>query len=258
MSNLQNHSDSFIKLLEKELYRRQKKNESYSVRAYARDLGVPQSSLARILAQERPISRKFIDKVADKLNLNRVTIFSYLNKKNSKNKLKYAEIELDKFAIVADWYHDAILELIATVNFKGEIKWIAKRLELPVKTIRDAVRRLQQVGLLSIDENKNWLDVQGSNEIFPEVREISPLKMYQKQVLENSIKILNSRKVTERNHTSLTFSASKKNFTEATELITKFRRDLEHLMQSTDDARDEVYQLHVGFFPLTKSKQELQ
>lgn len=56
------------------------------------------------------------------------------------------QLSMDQFAIIADWYHFAILNLINTPGFKSDISWIAKRLGLFLYAVDGPVPDLFHAG----------------------------------------------------------------------------------------------------------------
>ena len=74
------HPDkSYRTTLLDELTRRKNKNPSYSLRAYARDLGISSTSLSDVLSAKRNLSRKNALKVAEKLGYTSVQTESLLS-----------------------------------------------------------------------------------------------------------------------------------------------------------------------------------
>ena len=58
-----------LSLLRQELERRQAKNPSYSLRAFARSLGIDPGALSAILNQRRPLSEAWCDRLVQRLGL---------------------------------------------------------------------------------------------------------------------------------------------------------------------------------------------
>ena len=117
---ISSESQDFRQLLQAELVRRCNKNASYSLRAYAKSLGMSHATLSSILSGKRPLTKKAIIKISASLNLNKETIDLYLSRLNSNgdgtakflnSKIQHQQMALDTFAAISDWYHDAILEL---------------------------------------------------------------------------------------------------------------------------------------------------
>jgi uncharacterized protein (TIGR02147 family) len=165
---------------------------------------------------------------------------------------EFQQITLDTFAIISDWYHYAILELIRVRNFKGDAQWIAKALGITKSEVNIAIERLERVGLLEITKNGRWVDCSANghatniNGTFTSAAS----KKLQKQVLEKSIQALMEIPIEKRNHTSATFAMSPKDLPMAIEKIKKFRRKLGMQLESNPKPT-QVYQLGISLYPIT-------
>lgn len=243
----------FVEVLEKEYSRRLVVNSNYSLRAFARDLGIDQSSLSKVLARKRQLTDEVIVRVASNLKLSSSQIKKIINASNiTSNHPTYENLDYDRFVAISDWYHDAILELIETHHFKPETKWIAARLGIKEVQAKAAVRRLIKLKFLEVGANGEWIDKSKVNSIHPQDVSLIALRTYQKQILANSIKSIDSVDLSERSHTSNTFSASKENIEDAKKLIAKCRKDVAALLRSSDQPKTEVFHIHIGLFPVTK------
>lgn len=244
----------FVKVLETELARRTATNSRYSLRAFARDLNIDQSSLSKVLARKRQLTNPSILRIANHLGLPARQAKKFLSVEQKAIKhAPLSDLNHEQFAIVANWYHDAILELIDTADFKPNLRWIAKRLALSEAQVRAAVQRLENVGYLQITKSGRWIDQSKDNSIHPDQVSSQTLKMYQKQILNNSLKAIDTVELSQRSHTSNTFSGSAENIEEARKLIEKCRRDVATLLGGSANTKNtEVYQIQISLFPITK------
>ena len=167
------HCDHYSNILSEILSERKKINPNYSLRAFARDLGLSSSRVSEIINRKQGLSKDAAKKISKKLNFNKVEdeFFSDLvEAKNarSKSSREDAERRLEKkqigkeqqllreqaFRIISDWYHFAILELTMTDGFRSSTIWIAKRLGISVTEATEAVHRLKSLGLMVIEEGR--------------------------------------------------------------------------------------------------------
>ena len=51
-------------------------------------------------------------------------------------------MSIDKFSVISEWYHYAILELTYVSGFKADYKWIARKLSITVEEAKVAIERL--------------------------------------------------------------------------------------------------------------------
>lgn len=245
----------FRLFLQSELTRRCSSNPSYSLRAYARSLGIAPSALSSILSGSRPITEKTKLRLGFALGLSVEEIKRFHGGRRSVSKgpkLRFQQLALDTYAVISDWYHYAILELIHLETFKPDPRWISKRLGITVTEVKIAVERLQRVGLLKVDRDV-WIDTTPdghATNIQGDLTSVASRKL-QRQVLEKSIRALDELPTSVRNHTSMTMAINPEDIPEAKERIATFRRDLCAFLERNKKP-SEVYQLAVSFYPLTQ------
>lgn len=252
----------FKNYLKSVLLERCRKNPNYSLRAFAKSIEVNHAHLSLILRGHRPLTAKFIKKVGSALGVTPQELSHYLKDPKShlsKNKITSLEetalqnLEMDQFNSISDWWHDAILELVRVRAFKNDPKWIAQKLSISIAQVNDAVERLQRLGLIVRDKEgeitQDFVDTTSniSNSVTS-----SALRSYQKTVTEMSLKSLENQPRTIRDHTSMTLAVSGRDIEKAKALIAEFRVRFMEIMQAQPSQLDEVYQLGVSFFPLTK------
>ncbi len=191
--NSQNCENKFNsrQFLVNELERRCRENPRYSLRAFAKALGVSPSALSLILAGRRGLSRELASEVSKKLGLDPLKEKSFIQNSLRRGKpisidlANFNQLALDKFATIADWYHFAILSLIETKDFKPKIPWIASRLGISEGEARAAVDRLVRLEVLCI-ESPRWKQI-GSPIFLANEESTSATKVHQRQDLEKAI-----------------------------------------------------------------------
>lgn len=246
---------SFRSHLQEELVRRCKSNQSYSLRSYARALGVSSSALSAILNGKRPLTKKSTLRLGSALGLKLSEIENFTESKAEQKAVEsdVQQLTLDTFAIVSDWYHFAILELIRVKGFKPDAAWIARSLGLSRSEVNIAVERLQRVNLLTVDSSGKWRDnsVNGKlTNINGQLTDISA-KQFQRQILEKAAQALQELPTEVRSHTGMMFAVSPKDLPDARKRIQKFRRELAEMFERSS-APEHVYQLAVALYPLTQ------
>jgi uncharacterized protein (TIGR02147 family) len=225
-------------------------NEQYSLRAFARSLSIPPSSLSEILNERRPISKKLGLKLGKALNMSEEHIDAF-NTPKEKLEVDYQQLALDSFYVISEWYHYGILQLLKTNNFNNDSKWIAERLGVTISNIDLAIDRLIRIGILEVSQNGKLKDVtDGHTSHLRSNFTSAQLKDFQIQALEKAIYSLKSVPIDLRDNTSMTFAMNKEAIPYAKEEIKKFRRKLTKKLEDFGEP-DEVYQLAISLSPLT-------
>ncbi len=250
---------TFRNFLRNELKERSQKNASYSLRAFAKQLGVSAAGLSKVMSGKMPLSLSFIEKIGDKLKLSeeqvqshQITLLSEKKGLNTREK-EFEFIEQERFEIIKEWYHYGILNLMRVEGFKPNASWVAKRLGITIGEVQGAVERLQNVGLLKVEDSK-WVDVSSifishtNNKKFSEAA-----KENQKQLFTKALSAIDEVDFKERNHTGTGVAFSLKDLDQVKEFINKFRKEFASRFDRQHGA-DDVYQLSVAFFPLTKKR----
>lgn len=234
-------------------------NEQYSLRAFARSLSIPVSSLSEIMNEKRPMTRKLCERIGGALNMSpeQIDAFSAKPHGNSQKSAQevleenYRQLALDSFYIISEWYHYGILQLIKTKGFKNNPTWIAKRLGIQEEQVKIAIERLMRLGVLEEGKNGKLIDnTKGNTSHLKSDFTNHQLKNFQINALEKGITALKEIPIELRDNTSMTMAISKKALPFAKEEIKKFRRQLTKKLEAFDEP-DEVYQLAISLTPLT-------
>ena len=246
----------FRLFLQQELSRRCKKNPYFSLRAFARTLDVEVSSLSKILNGKRSLSKNMLHRISSQLGLPPDRVSYYEGKlqlrKQSKKKIEFTQLTLDTFTVISDWYHYAILELVTVESFKSNRAWIAKTLGITVSEVNFAVERLQRLGMLSIN-GEDWRQCSGHLTTIGSNFAESALQKLQSQILHQAQESLHLTKIEKRDQSAMTMSIDSNKITEAKQRIKQFRREMCEFLQSSTQ-KDEVYQLSISLFPVSKAK----
>lgn len=251
-----NFSDWF----QREYFKRRKKNESYSIRAFAKYLGLDAATVSQLFSGKRRPSIKFVNKLFLSLEVTpkeRELILKSFSKKNEspveKENQKYQMIALDSFKIISDWYHYAILELISISDFKFDYLWIANQLNISVPEARKAVERLLRQELV---EEKNGTLVKTNDFItnYEEGLTNSALKQLQRHILEKALEAIDLVPSEEKDITSMTMAIDESKLPEAKKLIKKFRRQMCDYLEEGHQTR--VFNLAIQLYPISKKNKK--
>jgi uncharacterized protein (TIGR02147 family) len=250
--------------LQAELVRRCQANPKYSLRAFARLLGLESSALSKILNGKRAVSPATLKRIARQLALTPAELQSYqatlaeTRGRQKKSPLHthaapdYRQVTLDHFQIISDWYHFAILELIAVKDFQPKLAWIARSLGISLAEAQAAVERLQRLEYLEITPQGKWIDRAGEVTNIRTDFTATAMRRFQHQILAKAITALEETPIAARDHTGMTMAIDSSLLPEAREKITRFRRELCAFLQS-GRKKNSVYQLGIALYPLTTS-----
>lgn len=259
IKQLETLADQPVEWLRAEYISRRQRNSSYSLRSFAKNLGVPASRLSELLSGKRKLTPALGLKIADRLLLTpnlrdrlingiRATHKNRLKIQQSAAQQEYKALSNDVFSTIADWYHFAILSLMETQTYKQDSRWIAQRLGISTVEVTGALDRLKRIGLLS-DSNGTLKPTHKQITTTHDVPSTA-LKKGHKQQIEMALAALLETPLEKRDITSMTMPINPKKLPLAKDLIRDFRRQMSQLLE--DDACTEVYSLNVQLIPLSK------
>ncbi len=240
------------------------KNPRYSLRSFARDLGVAPARLSDVLRGRYGISREAALEIANQLGFSAPESELFCNlveSEHARAKSKrigakalvesrmqpYPQLTMDSFQIVADWYHYAILELTSVKDFKSDPSWIGGRLGISEHIVISAIERLKRLELLE-DVNGN-LQATDAFTASPDGIPSDAIKKFHRQILEKALSAIYLQTVDERDFSSMIMAIDKKQLPQAKQEIKKFRRHFDSMFIKSKK-KNEVYCLGIQFFRL--------
>lgn len=243
------------KIMNDEITRAKSVNPSYSLRAFARKVGLQPSALSEILSGKRHITRKMAAKVLERLCVGPEKTKNLLAKLSNKKTSPptdthgdFVQINMDHYHIISEWYYFGILSLAETKGFKGNPDWIANRLGITTTEAKNALKRLERLELLKRN-SKNQLVWSGQH--FTTSNDIvnMALRKSHYQNLELAKKSLDTVDLSERDFSSMTMAIDTKKIPETKKMIQAFRRNLSEFLESGE--KSEVYRICLQLFPLS-------
>lgn len=245
---------------------RRSRNPNYSLRAFARDLGMPASKLSQNLRGLCGISLAKAEKIAQRLSMrleDRALFLAMVESQHARSRVarqqaalaleklrrdSLDQLALEKFAAIRDWYHMAILEMTELKNFKYDITWMSSQLGLPVELVKEAVQRLQELDLLVIDEmqmRQTHKDLEVSNGASHRA-----VKEHQSQLMAKAMSALEAVAPEKREFITQTFAVDRAQLPELRAMIREFQKKVSRM--SVSESRDAVYNLTMLLFPLVE------
>ena len=258
-------------ILKAALAARQRRNPHYSLRAFAAHLGVPPGRLSELLSRKRSVTRALAKFLVGRLDLAPSEACAFvegampagrsaksamsLARQATRAETPYATLADDSFSAIAEWEHFALLSLLETADAKSDAAWMARRLGIGIGQVRDALERLERLGLV-VRESDNAAFRPTHANLSTGDADVSPaLRRSHKQSLEHAIRAIDDVPLAQRDVSSVTMAVDIARLPEACALIRAFRRDLAALLETGD--RTEVYNLNIQLVPLSNIARRL-
>lgn len=257
-------SASSVDWLRAEYINRKRKNPSYSLRAFARQLCLPSGALSEILSLKRPMTQKLALRLVDRLNLSaeaRSRFLYLVSKERASDSLvrkmgvqapvddNYQKLSEDRFNLIAEWYHFALMALLETEGCVQEPLWLARRLGISVVEVRNALERCMRLGLIE-DRAGSWVPT-GNLTTTHDVPSAA-LRRFHKQNLKRTSEMIESRTVSQRDISSITMAIDPEKLGLAKQVIQRFRRQMATLLEN--GSKKEVYTLSILLMPVTQQE----
>ena len=251
---------------------RLKRRPHYSLRAFARDLGVSPSTLTDFLKGRLGFSRERAVMIARKINLSepqQAHLWDLLESKFARQgevrksaldriraRTQSDSFSLDAFRAIADWYHLAILELVEIGRIKGPqtataAKEAAGALGLGLRTAKQALERLKTVGLLS--SCKDGWQVTESDTFVGKQTPSMAIRLFHAQIMKKAQEALEEQSIDRRDFSSTIFSVRAADLPELKRELVEARLKILRKYASRDK-RDSVYCLSTQLFDLVSDQ----
>lgn len=239
---------------------RKKKNPSYSLRSLASFLGINSATLSSIIKGSRALSQEKALEIAQKLNFDNTTkrLFTWGTiKKEDKPEtleeyiLDREIISEDKKNIIIEWQHLAILQLFKCSDFKSDTSWIAQRLGINEDLVLDSLKILTQEGLIQENDQNQWIRTSLPITTASKTKSENIRNAHRERLKLAMEKI--SLPIELRNYSFSNIAIDIESVEEFKNLTRKYLKEIEHL--AAKSKKNEVYQLSLQFFPLTKMDQ---
>ncbi len=252
--------DALRKVIAEDFERIRAKNPAFSLRALARKLDLSPSAVSEILNNKRRVSRKLAERLIHTLALGPQESQAVLDLFPQKNivdtsELEAASVELtaEQFRFVSEWIHPAILLLSETVDFKSDVTWIARRLQVESAQVEDAIARLIQLELLTRSAEGTFKSTGKHFRTSDQVIDTG-VRKFNQRALEMAQDALNFVPITHRDSSTMTMAIDPDRWAEAQRMIREFRRSLCAYLEG--GTKKEVYQLNINLFPISATSHE--
>ena len=129
----------FHELLQSELIRRQAGNPRYSLRAFARHLGIDHSALSQILRKRRRLTGRVMRRLGAALGVPAAVI--------------------DRAALQAN--AEALAGVVRDPAFRADCRWIASKLGIPLDEVQVALHEVVRTGRVVMRSHQRWEAMNG-------------------------------------------------------------------------------------------------
>jgi len=246
----------------------------FSHRAFAKRAGLNSTNFFMLVMQgKRNLTEASIKNVMQGLKLNkqeqeffRSLVFfnqakSYEDKDFYYQKLlqskKYRQVKpiaKENYEYYSNWYHPVVRELVISKNFDGTPEWIAGRISPPITPAQasKSIEILERLGFIERTASGKWKQSSTIVSTGPELTSIV-VHNYHKNILDLSREVMDKLSMRDRDVSALTLGVKKEKVDEIRKKIREFRKEILKMV-STDTEPEEVLQLNIQFYPVTKSE----
>jgi uncharacterized protein (TIGR02147 family) len=265
------NTENYRNILKNTLRKKTQDNPMYSLRAFARDIGMGASSLSEVLNGKKNLSIKMANQISIRLDFSKkmsekfITLVQFETTKNSnlknifKTKLSQLDfknerklLDLQLFDLMSSWYFVVILELTNLRGFFFSAKNVADTIGIKIIEAHNAIEILEKFNLIKKVSEGKYVKT-STNILVSSERKSQSLRNFMKEVfikLSNEVETGNSE---ERFLGTETFVFDKKLLSEANEILEDcFNKIIKLSEKSTQ--RNSVYQLGIQLVPFTKNR----
>jgi uncharacterized protein (TIGR02147 family) len=249
---------SFVDFLKLELKKKQENNSSYSMRGFAKYLGMDSGSLSAILNRKIPLTIKRFDRLVTKFKLAERQIQQYREEilQSSSSPVAFKMLKEDGAIALSKAHYSIILHLFDLSSFKSDVEWIANRVGITIDECSEALHRLESLKLIELQENGNYIKIVDNisflNGRTPESGKA--LKELMREYFDLAFRGIDEALDSERLHSGTIFSIKK---SELPGIIEHLRNTRVKILSSQNKIKkkDEVYLLSISMVPMLNSKE---
>jgi uncharacterized protein (TIGR02147 family) len=240
------------------------KNPAFSLRAFSKAVGLSPSHLSRVLNGKKNLSVTAAEQISKSLGHTRIERARFdslvrlsltsdssrrleiLEKLNPRQPKATTVIKAEKFNIISDWIHFAILTMCQSRAFKSEPAWIAKRLGAKTSDVELALTRLLATGLLERTKS-GALKPSGEIDLSTTDDVVSlAIQNNHQQQMERAKSALLTQQVLMREFDNIAVMMNLQQVAKAKKMIREFVSAFNDEMDSPDGT--DLFQLNLQFF----------
>lgn len=260
-------------ILTQELKRKQKANPAYSIRALARDLKLSSSYLSAVLKGKKPVPMDRLAEIAKRLEMDEIRVVqlkrAIVLSSVSPEELQLLTRDLEgrrnpvenlgktqpmskaDLKLWSKWYYLPILDLTTCDDFLSDMKWISRRLKIPLGDVSEAIHFLLEKGYL-VEEKGQWKKMD-LHLRYPCIAPNETIRSFHKEYLLKAIQVMKEQTSPEefsrRVISGMIIASDPKKIAEARQVLETALLEISRIL--CEGECTELYQLGVQLYPLT-------
>ncbi|MBU0506505.1 MAG: TIGR02147 family protein [bacterium] len=250
-----------------------KGNGGFSYRQFSKKAGFSTSNfLMLVIKGQRNLTEQSLAKVMIGLGLNkqeqdffRNLVFFNQAKTHEEQNLYYQQllqskkfnelkpIEKKQYEYYSTWYHPVVRELVCSPDFDGTAQWLSHKIYPHVSEglCAKSIELLEELGFIKQKSDGKWQQTSSIVSTGPELTSLV-VHNYHKSILELSKAVMDKLSTEHRDVSTLTLGIKRDRIEELKTKLRDFRKEI-LTMVSADTEPEEVVQLNMQFYPVTKS-----
>ncbi len=243
--------------LQRELAERCANNPQYSLRGFARLLGVDHSTLSQLLRGKRRLTAGTVQAFCQRLGISsdeaeRFVLFEERIGHESPDMPSDARVRQEVFDTVVEWQHFAILELTRLKCFRPDSRWISRVLDISVDEVNQALALLLHLNLLRMETRATWQDSAKDAVLLGErlpanAAEDLARRLSSPDALRDQSSLMVS---------SSTIAIDRQRLPIVMKYLERVRKDIADLLGGESADCDDVYRVEILMYPVTTIHQE--
>lgn len=251
---------------------KKEQNPSFSLRAWARQLGFSNPAiLSRVLRGDRLLTPRLASQLAEKLKLDgdRRRYFEllalYTRAHAPAEKTLYGDVletikpgnstvqlSLDCFRAISEWYHLVILEMLNLKGFRADSHWISKRLGGAVSPehVDLAIQRLIRLNLIRRTASGKLVRIPDAKLYVGQELPNDGIRNFHLQMIKKAQEALEKHPVQERDLSSTVVTLRKGQLAKCKSLIKRFHSEI--VSQAARRDGEETYVFNTQLFKVTE------
>lgn len=258
-------SQQIIAFLKDDFTKRKEKNKRFSLRAYAKHIGIEHSTLSKIFSGKRPVTFELANKVFNNLKvqapIKNSLILTLVDDKNYSPLLKdeeYISLSDDEFRQIYQWHFAALICYFDLPQTEKTIAAAAKYFNLSEAVVQNACNVLLKLGFFKAEDGKfiptghNFL-----NQISPQstALQTETNKKSHEDHLDLAKEALNLD-IPQSHFRGVTMTMPLHKYEEAERRIKEFIRSFSNWLNEEEGDIDSIYRVSIQFFPLEQIKKK--
>lgn len=250
----------FAEILNDEFKKRNRRNPRYSVRAFARDLGISQSNASLLIRGRSGLSRVKAQTLGEKLGFKGEDLLYFVDlsvsecSKHSETRKEAAlrlrqynsrfnTIGIELARAISSWQTLVTIELFQIYQKKTSVEMISKALQMSDLKVRSILRNLRHLNILK--GHKILTDFMA----LPDGAADAEIYRFHIEMLQKAASVVYDPKVKEKNISTAVIRMRKSDFDWAVKEFRQFRRTLSAKLES-GNGHDSVFCISTPFFRL--------